>query len=309
MAPLTIATLLTKDANEQGKWLIQTFGLDAEPVRYKPLTQKTNIPNILISLIVHTTLRVYSSILNSQDSLAKIFSLLKKKVEDTVEHRISRTEQNLVNSGIPHQDTQQTIPKSVPDDHQSLQNPPVDPDVMQIFSDADTVLPPPSLSTIDAKPNKSKKAATKSIEKVYVNQLIPNDKMNNDHTKPSTIFSHYSIKALKHFNSGGKFQIVAYFKRYQDVEICHKTTFNFNYNNTDHSLPLCASPISSQNKNKKPTKNSNKQNSGFPKARFTNSKPTNDQAKTSKKSKDKKKKKSLGKTSNDKMDIVKLNFC
>ncbi|GES86795.1 hypothetical protein RCL_jg20715.t1 [Rhizophagus clarus] len=203
MAPLTIATLLTKallysfetrvllileenfqsitfqDANEQGKWLIQTFGLDAEPVRYKPLTQKTNIPNILISLIVHTTLRVYSSILNSQDSLAKIFSLLKKKVEDTVEHRISRTEQNLVNSGIPHQDTQQTIPKSVPDDHQSLQNPPVDPDVMQIFSDADTVLPPPSLSTIDAKPNKSKKAATKSIEKVYVNQLIPNDKMNN----------------------------------------------------------------------------------------------------------------------------------
>ncbi|GES89855.1 hypothetical protein GLOIN_2v1765605 [Rhizophagus clarus] len=95
---------------------------------------------------VHTALRVYSSILNSQDSLAEIFFLLEKKVGDTVEHGISRTVQNLVNSDFP---------------------------------DADTVLLPPSLSTIDAKPNKSKKAAPKSIEKVYINQIILNDKMNN----------------------------------------------------------------------------------------------------------------------------------
>ncbi|GBB95384.1 hypothetical protein RclHR1_25200001 [Rhizophagus clarus] len=160
------------DSSDKGKQLIQTFGSDAEPVRYKPLAQKTNIPNILISLIVHTALRVYSSILTSQDSLIEISSLLEKKVEDMVKHRILRADQNLVNS--------------------------------------------------------------------------------------------------------------------------------------DHSLPWCASPISSQNKNKKPMKNSNKQNSGFPKAHSTNSKPTKDTAKSSKKSKGNKKKKSSGNMSNDKMDIVKL---
>ncbi|GES91310.1 hypothetical protein RCL_jg2424.t1 [Rhizophagus clarus] len=102
-----------------------------------------------------------------------------KKVRDTVSHRISRAEQNLVNSGILHQDTQQTIFKSVPDDQQSLQNLPVNPDAIQIFPDINTVLPSSFLSISDAKPNKSKKAALKSIEKVYVNQIIPNDKMNN----------------------------------------------------------------------------------------------------------------------------------
>ncbi|GES91647.1 hypothetical protein RCL_jg13891.t1 [Rhizophagus clarus] len=127
-----------------------------------------------------------------------------------------------------------------------------------------------------------------------------------DHTKPSTIFNYYLIKALKHFNSGRKSQIVTYFKKYQDIKFCHKTTFNFNYNGTDHSLPWCTSPISPQNKNKKPKKNSNKQNSDSPKARSTNSKPTKDQAKSSTKLKGKKKKKLSGKKSNDKMDIVKL---
>ncbi|GES73101.1 hypothetical protein GLOIN_2v1700277 [Rhizophagus clarus] len=50
---------------------------------------------------------------------------------------------------------------------------------MQIFPDTDTVLLPPSNGTHDAKLNKSKKAAPKSIEKVYVNQIISDDKMNN----------------------------------------------------------------------------------------------------------------------------------
>ncbi|GES92546.1 hypothetical protein RCL_jg28875.t1 [Rhizophagus clarus] len=124
-------------------------------------------------------LRVYSSIFTNQDSLAEIFSFLEKKVGNTVEHGISRADQNLVNSGILHQYTQQTISKSVSANQQSLQNPPVNPDAMQIFPDADTVLLPPSNGIHDAKPNKSKKAATKSIEKVYVNQIIPDDKMNN----------------------------------------------------------------------------------------------------------------------------------
>ncbi|GBB83274.1 hypothetical protein RclHR1_01000030 [Rhizophagus clarus] len=141
-----------QDANDQGKQLIRTFSPKAEPVWYKPLAQQTNISNTLIFLIVHMALRVYSGILTSQDSLAEIFSLLKKKVEDTVSDGISRADQNL---------------------------PPAGPDTMQIFPDTDTVLPPPSLSTPDTKPNKSKKVTPKSIEKVYVNQIILNDKMNN----------------------------------------------------------------------------------------------------------------------------------
>ncbi|GBB84671.1 hypothetical protein RclHR1_11240001 [Rhizophagus clarus] len=168
-----------QDVNKQGKRLIRTFSSDADPVWYKPLAQETNIPNALISLIVYTAPRVYSSILTSQDSLAKIFFLLEKKVRDIVEHGISCANQNLVNSGIPHQDTQQIIFKSVSVDQQSHQNLPVNPDAMQIFLDTDTILPPPSNGTHDAKPNKSKKATLKSIEKVYVNQIIPNDKMNN----------------------------------------------------------------------------------------------------------------------------------
>ncbi|GES82731.1 hypothetical protein RCL_jg11542.t1 [Rhizophagus clarus] len=74
----------------------------AEPVQYKPLAQQANILNTLISLIVHTALRVYSGILNSQDSLAEIFSLLEKKVGDTVDYKISHADQNPVNSGISH---------------------------------------------------------------------------------------------------------------------------------------------------------------------------------------------------------------
>ncbi|GBB94289.1 hypothetical protein RclHR1_23250001 [Rhizophagus clarus] len=314
-----------QDANEQGKRLIRTFSPDAEPVQYKPLAQTTNISNTLISLIVHTVLRVYSSILTSQDFLAKIFSLLENKVGDTVQHGISRADQNLVDSGILHQDTQQIITKSVPDDQQSLPNLPVDSDAMQIFPDADTVLPSPSLSTTTAKPNKSKKAMPKSIEKfpgnwslqqrkrreqfrLYFNDLPQDSNCWQlwDHNKPSNIFSHYPIKALKHFISGGKSQIVMYFEKYQDVEICRKTTFTFNYNGTDYSLPWCASPISSLHKNKLPMKNSNKLNSGSPKICTTNSKPTKNQAKSSKKSQGKKNKKSSGTKSNDKMDIIKL---
>ncbi|GES84271.1 hypothetical protein RCL_jg6899.t1 [Rhizophagus clarus] len=94
-----------QNANEQGKQLIRTFGPNMEPVWYKPLVQQINIPNTLISLIVHTALR--------------------------------------------------------------------------IFPNTSTVQPPPFLSILDAKPNKSKKAAPKSIEKVYVNQIILDNKKNN----------------------------------------------------------------------------------------------------------------------------------
>ncbi|GES73949.1 hypothetical protein RCL_jg4359.t1 [Rhizophagus clarus] len=194
-------SIIFQNVNDQGKQLIRTFSPEVEPIRYKPLAQQTNILNILISLIVHTALRVYSD-----------------------------------------------------------------------FSDADIILPPPSLSTSNTKPNKSKKAASKSIEKVYINQIILNDKMNN----VRDIFVYDISAALKHFNSGGKSQIVAYFEKYQDVKFCRKTTFNFNYNGTNYSLPWCVSPIFFQTKTKKPTKNSNNQNFGSLKVRSTNSKPTKD---------------------------------
>ncbi|GBB92989.1 hypothetical protein RclHR1_20970001 [Rhizophagus clarus] len=106
------------------------------------LSQQTNIPNTLISLIVYMILRVYSDILTSQDSIAEISFLLEKKVGDMVSHEISYKDKNLVNSSILYQDTQQTFFKSVPDAQQSLPKSPVQPNNMQIFFDADTVLPP-----------------------------------------------------------------------------------------------------------------------------------------------------------------------
>ncbi|GBB94419.1 hypothetical protein RclHR1_23500002 [Rhizophagus clarus] len=102
---------------------------------------------------IHMALRVYLGILTNQDSLAEISSLFENKVRETVSQEISRANQNLVDS--------------------------VNSNNMQIFPDADTVILPPSLNMSGTKPNKSKKAALKSIEKVYINQIIPNDKMTN----------------------------------------------------------------------------------------------------------------------------------
>ncbi|GES92532.1 hypothetical protein RCL_jg28861.t1 [Rhizophagus clarus] len=48
--------ITTMNAMEQGKWLVKTFGPKADPVKYKSLSQKTQIPNMLISLIVHVEL-------------------------------------------------------------------------------------------------------------------------------------------------------------------------------------------------------------------------------------------------------------
>ncbi|GBB86564.1 hypothetical protein RclHR1_00130005 [Rhizophagus clarus] len=49
------------DAIEQGKQLVKTFDPKADPVKYKPLSQKTQILNILI---VHIGLRAFMSSLN-----------------------------------------------------------------------------------------------------------------------------------------------------------------------------------------------------------------------------------------------------
>ncbi|GES94503.1 hypothetical protein RCL_jg5891.t1 [Rhizophagus clarus] len=72
-----------------------------------------------------------------------------------------------------------TISKLVPDDQQLLPKLPVQPDDMMIFSDPNIVLQPPLSSVFNTKPNKSNKGAPKSIEKIYVNQTILKDKMNN----------------------------------------------------------------------------------------------------------------------------------
>ena len=47
------------DPLEQGNRIMNTFGNEANPLKYKPLTQETAIPNTLIALIIHTALRAF----------------------------------------------------------------------------------------------------------------------------------------------------------------------------------------------------------------------------------------------------------
>ncbi|GBB92703.1 hypothetical protein RclHR1_20440006 [Rhizophagus clarus] len=132
------------------------------------------------------------------------------------------------------------------------------------------------------------------------------------------MFGNLPIKAIKQFETGGKASFVVFFEKYDDVEICRKTRFNFNHNDVNYSLPWCLAPLTaSQTKKSKDSSGSIKKskstdsskktkNSSSSKTHLANSKPNKDKTKTSKKSKDKKKKKSSGKKTDDKMDIVKL---
>ncbi|GBB86924.1 hypothetical protein RclHR1_13370010 [Rhizophagus clarus] len=139
-----------------------------------------------------------------------------------------------------------------------------------------------------------------------------------ERTAPSQeMFGNLPIKAIKQFKTGGKVSIVVFFEKYDDVEICRKTRFNFNHNDVDYSLLWCSAPLTASQTTK--SKNSwflygvqkndsskKSKNSHSLKTHLANSKPNKDKTKTSKKSKDKKKKKSSGKKTDDKMDIVKL---
>ncbi|GBB86923.1 hypothetical protein RclHR1_13370009 [Rhizophagus clarus] len=98
-------------AQEQGKKLIKTFGAAAEPVRYKAISQRMNIPNTLISLVVHSGLRVFECYLHQPEFFEKVSSNLKKKVGDIVVKEMSRGMQNLVNSSNSHLVTPPIIPE------------------------------------------------------------------------------------------------------------------------------------------------------------------------------------------------------
>ncbi|GES91381.1 hypothetical protein GLOIN_2v1662849 [Rhizophagus clarus] len=423
---------------EQGKRLIKTFGAAAEPVRYKAISQRTNILNTLVSLVVHSGLRVFECYLHQPEFFEKVSSNFEKKVGDTVVKEMSCGMQNPVNSGDSHLVTPPIIPEigiSQPGtSSKSLIMPEQRPSTadeelinvnMENANDDNPIpLQPSGSSNTTPNDKKKKKVTDKSVEKIFVDANIPDEKVNNirdifiydvpsswSHEKilaelkawgdpismtvkkqrkyqtlrikiclstfalasfeqgiwqyslgnisvrwfpgnwslhqrkkreqfrlyindlpqescywstwertasPQEMFGHLPIKAIKHFETGGKVSIVVFFEKYENVEICRKTRFNFNHNDVDYSLPWCSAPLTaSQTKQSKDSSGSTKKskskdsskktkNSSSSKTHSANSKPNKDKTKTSKKSKDKKKKKSSGKKTDDKMDIVKL---
>ncbi|GBB98815.1 hypothetical protein RclHR1_03330012 [Rhizophagus clarus] len=385
-------------AQEQGKRLIKTFGAAAEPVRYKAILQQTNIPNTLCYL-------------HQPEFFEKVSSNLEKKVGDTVVKEMSCGMQNPVNSGDSHLVIPPIIPELGISQPGNSSKSPIMPEQRPSTADEelidvnienandDTPIPPqPSGSSNTTPKNKKKmKVTDKSVEKIFVDTNIPDEKVNNirdifvynvpsswfhekilaelkawgdpismtvkkqrkyqtlrikiclstfaltsfeqgiwqyslgdisvqsrywstwERTAPSQeMFGHLPIKAIKHFETGGKVSIVVFFEKYDDVEICRKTRFNFNHTDVDYSLPWCSAPLTaSQTKKSKDSsgltkksksKDSSKKtkNSSSSKTHSANSKPNKDKTKTLKKSKDKKKKKSSGKKTDDKMDVVKL---
>ncbi|GBB98251.1 hypothetical protein RclHR1_03180016 [Rhizophagus clarus] len=154
---------------------------------------------------------------------------------------------------------------------------------------------------------------------LYVNDLSEDSKFWQlwDRNQPVLVFTNYPIKAVKHFRVSGKSSIVAFFEKFENVEACRQTTFNFNHNDQDYSHPWCKAPSFANskvftNKSKSssiPSKPSKKDKKTVPSKTCPtkSNKPAKDTKKTSKKSKDKKKsKKSSNKKPQDKMDIVKL---
>ncbi|GBB99920.1 hypothetical protein RclHR1_36830001 [Rhizophagus clarus] len=100
------------------------------------------------------------------------------------------------------------------------------------------------------------------------------------------MFGYLPIKAIKHFETGGKASIVVFFKKYEDVEICRRTRFNFNHNDVDYSLLWCLALLTtSQTKKSKDSFGSIKKskskdsfkktkNSSSSKTHLTNFKPS-----------------------------------
>ncbi|GBB99921.1 hypothetical protein RclHR1_36830002 [Rhizophagus clarus] len=180
-------------AQEQGKRLIKTFGAAAEPVRYKDISRKMNISNTLVSLIIHSGLRIFEAFLHQSEFFQKISSNLEKKVGGLVADGISRDIQNLVNSGDLHLVTPLIIPEigiSQPGTSSKSpimpeQRPPTaDEELININmenANNDTPMPlqPSSSSNTTPKDKKKKKVTDKSVEKIFVDTNIPNEKVNN----------------------------------------------------------------------------------------------------------------------------------
>ncbi|GBB97318.1 hypothetical protein RclHR1_29650002 [Rhizophagus clarus] len=165
-------------AQEQGKRLIKTFGPAAEPVRYKDISRKTNILNTLVSLIIHSGLRIFEAFLHQPDFFQKISSNLEEKVGGPVANGISRDIQNLVNSDDSHLVTQPILPKLEISQPTTSSKSPIMPEQRPFTADMelidvnmenandDTTIPPqPSgSSNTMAKPNKKKR--------LQINRLI-----------------------------------------------------------------------------------------------------------------------------------------
>ncbi|GBC07715.1 hypothetical protein RclHR1_07650002 [Rhizophagus clarus] len=310
---------------------------------------------------------------------AKVSSNLEKKVGDTVVKEMLCGMQNLVNSGDSHLVTPPIIPELGISQPGTSSKSPIMPeqrpptadeeliDVNMENANDDTLIPlqPSGSSNTTPKDKKKKKVTDKSVEKIFVDTNIPDEKVNNirdifvydvpsswshkkilaelkawgdpismtvkkqrkyqtlrikiclstfalasfeqgiwqyslgdisvrwfpgnwslhqrkkreqfrlylndlpqesrywstwERTAPSQeMFGNLPIKAIKHFETGGKASIVVFFEKYDDVEICRKTRFNFNHNDVDYSLPWCSAPLTaSQTKKSKDSSGSTK---------------------------------------------------
>ncbi|GES78576.1 hypothetical protein GLOIN_2v1765605 [Rhizophagus clarus] len=224
-------------------WLVKTFGPKADPVKYKPLSQKIQIPNTLILLIVHVGLRTFISSLNYSCEL--MMMLFQKKQ---------------VSNPVNYEESYERLKQPAP-----------------VIVSAQDVL-------------------TQQVDDMQIED------------------QQYFIPSGPVSFSSGKSSIVTFFEKFEDVEACRKTSFNFNYNDQDYSYLWCkASTIASKvftNNSKSFSRSSTKLSKKDKKTVPSKTRPTKsnksakDPKKTSKKLKDKKK--SFNKKPQDKMDIVKL---
>ncbi|GBB96791.1 hypothetical protein RclHR1_28340001 [Rhizophagus clarus] len=351
------AQIASDTAQEQGKRLIKTFGAAAEPVRYKDISRKTNIPNTLrLPTADEELIDVNMENVNddtpmlSQPSGSSNTTLKDKKKKKVTDKSVEKI---FVDTNIPDEKVNKIRDIFVYDVPSSWSHEKI---LAELKAWGDpismTVKKQRKYQTLQIKICLSTFALTSFEQgiwqysigdisvrwfpgnwslhqrkkreqfRLYLNDLPQESRYWSTwkRTAPSQeMFSHLPIKAIKHFETGGKASIVVFFEKYEDVEICRRTRFNFNHNDVDYSLPWCLAPLTaSQTKKSKDSFGSIKKskskdsfkktkNSSSSKTHLANSKPSKkDKTKTSEKSKDKKKKKSLGKKTDDKMDIVKL---
>ncbi|GES77996.1 hypothetical protein RCL_jg29498.t1 [Rhizophagus clarus] len=74
-----------------------------------------------------------------------------------------------------------------------------------------------------------------------------------DHIKLSELFTNY-IESLKYFNIAKENHIMVYFKKYQDIEECCKTSFTFNYKEIINTMDWFNSLSADKHKQSKKSK-------------------------------------------------------
>ncbi|GES87438.1 hypothetical protein RCL_jg3748.t1 [Rhizophagus clarus] len=270
---------------EQADRLVKTFGNAGHPLRFKALSQKTGIPNTLLSLIVNMGQRAIQATIDKHPLLQQRFSSNFEKIMEEAAHSVISCETEKIGSSST-QSQQKTPIISVND----FTTPNIDIDQPET-SEKSLANDDKQDSSNKSHHNKTRssgsntkikninKILSKAVKKIYVNNQISDDK---------------------------KHQVKDIFI-YDDVEKCCKIPFTFNHNEVNITLdwsyfPVVDKPKKSKNSDKTSIKVS-------PKTHEKISKPEKDLKKTSKNSKKKnkkKKKKFSDKKRNKNMDLIKF---